>query len=160
MTRREGNSALEIDVKPATILTPITRFDWPTSLDLKFEICSEAGATVPAAPVPSVMSPLTGMKRIYANIMEHAFVAYFERYKDEIKAAITAAGPGSATLAFARTLRNAFAHGGVIHITRPGVTVAWGGLSYSDRENGRQVMYQDMSQGDVILLMLEMEKLF
>jgi hypothetical protein len=105
--------------------------------------------------------PLNGIYRILANIIEHAFIAYYERCSDEINNARSTAGTGGLpTLAFANAIRNAFAHGGIIHIANPGVTVSWGGLSYSNADNGRQIMYNDMSQGDVILLMLEMDKLF
>jgi hypothetical protein len=160
LTQRQGNSTLEVVVKPASILTPLTLFAWPTSLDLSFEVVTEAENSLSA---PSEAAPLTGIQRMLANIMEHAFVAYYERCADEINNARSKAGPGGLpTLAFANVLRNAFAHGGVIHFTqaKAGVTVSWGGLSYSDRDNGRQVMYRDLSQGDVILLMLEMEKCF
>jgi hypothetical protein len=156
LTRREARSTLEIEVKPASILTPLTKFQWPTSLDLRFEVVTDV-TNVGTAPAPA---PVTvPMMRLYANIIEHAFIAYYERHRDEINVARSKAG-GSPTLDFAWALRNAFAHGGTIHFTKPGVVVSWGGLSYSDKDNGRQVIYNDMSQGDVILLMLEMEGLF
>src|SRR5262249_19144988 len=141
-----------------------TRFAWPTSLDLKFEVVTEMGTTtLPVSAAAPVGSPLGGIKRISANIIEHAFIAYYEHHADEINRARSKAGvAGLPTLAFANVIRNAFAHGGVIHFTKKkaGVTVSWGGLSYSNKDNGRQVMYNDMSQGDVILLMLEMDQLF
>ena len=164
MTRREVNSILEIEIKPASMLTPLTKFSWPTSLELKFEVVTNVGTTASTLPAAApVTSPLSGMKRICANIIEHAFIAYYERHKDKINDARSNAGAGGLpTLAFANALRNTFAHSGVIHFTneKAGVTVSWCGLSYSDKDNGRQVMYNDMSQGDVILLMLEMDGLF
>lgn len=164
LTRRDAKSTLEIEVKRAAMLTPLTQFGWPTSLDLKFEVVAEAGAPAVAGnAVAPVTTPLGGIKRISANIIEHAFIAYYERYVDEINEARSKVGAGGLpTLAFANVVRNAFAHGGIIHFTKnkAGVIVSWGGLSYSDKDNDRQVMYNDMSQGDVILLMLEMDKLF
>jgi hypothetical protein len=161
LTRRDGQSMLEIEVKPASILTPLTQFSWPASVDLTFEVVTERGTTA-SAPAP-ITSPLTGIGRASANIIEHAFIAYYERHKDDINTASSRAGKGGQpVLAFANTIRNAFAHGGTIHFekSKAGVTVSWGRLSYSDKDNGRQVMYNDISQGDVILLMLEMEALF
>ncbi len=146
------------------MLTPITKFGWPTSLELKFRVMENMGSTpVSASPTTPTTFTFTGIQRILANIIEHAFIAYYERYSDEINNARSRAGPGGLpTLAFANVIRNSFAHGGIIHFTRDkaGVTVSWNGLSYSDAENGRQIMYNDISQGDVILLMLEMDQLF
>jgi hypothetical protein len=176
-TQREGNSTLEIEVKPAAMLTPLTQFSWPTSLDLNFGVVttvaignagegvsgvlSAAGQAVVLIlrpmPDPPAMPPLNGMARLEANIMEHAFIAYYERHLDEINAARSRDNP---TLAFANAIRNAFSHGGSIHFTKAVTPVTWGGLSYSEKDNGRQVLYNDMSQGDVILLMLDMDKLF
>jgi hypothetical protein len=163
LTRRDGNSILEIELKPASILTPLTKFAWPTSLDLKFEVVTNVGTSAStASSTATITSPLGGMQRIYATIIEHAFIAYFERHRNEINNARSRAGGGLTALAFANALRNSFAHGGVIHFEKgkAGLIVSWAGLSYSDQDNGRQVMYNDMSQGDVILLMLEMDRLF
>jgi hypothetical protein len=181
LTRRDGKSTLEIEIKPASMLTPLTQGEWPVSLTLIFGVVKEvgvekagqgvtgvlaaAGDTVtfafsPPPPVPA-FSPMTGMQRISANIVEHAFLAYYERHVKEICDAKSKAGKGGMpTLAFATAIRNAFAHDGKIHITKPKDPASWGGLSYTDKNNGRQVMYNDMTQGDVILLMLEMDKLF
>ncbi len=160
LTQLEGNENLEIEVRPASMLTPLTERAWPTSLDLKFEIVTTQGQMPIRGANPS--APLVGIQRLNANIIEHAFIAYYERYGDnEIQKARSNAG-GPPTLAFACAIRNAFAHGGVIHFTpdKAAVTVSWGGLSYSIKDNDRQVMYNDMSHGDVILLMLEMDRLF
>lgn len=163
LTRREGQSTLEVEVQPATLLTPLTMFAWPTRLDLKFEIVTEMGtAASPPSSYDAVGSPLDGIQRMHANIIEHAFIAYYERHSDKINIARSKAGAGRLpTLAFANVVRNAFAHGG-IHFTgkKAGAEVSWGGLSYSERDNGRQIMYRDISQGDVILLLLEMDGLF
>ena len=162
LTKRDGKYSLEIGVKPEPMLTLITKFDWPTSLELKFRVMENMGSTpVSASQTAPTIFTLTGIQRLLANIIEHAFIAYYERYSDEINNSRSTAGVGGLpTLAFANAIRNAFAHGGIIHIINPSVTVSWGGLSYSNADNGRQIMYNDMSQGDVILLMLEMDKLF
>jgi hypothetical protein len=162
LTRRAGNSTLEIELTPEGLLTPLAQGSWPTSLDLTFHVTTNVGTTTPPPPTAApVTAPLSGIKRIQANIFEHAFIAYYERCSKEISDARSKGG-GHPTLAFATTIRNSFAHGGVIHFDpkKAGVTVSWGGLSYSIKDNGRQVMYNDMSQGDVILLMLEMDGLF
>jgi hypothetical protein len=62
-------------------------------------------------------------------------------------------------LTFARIVRNAFAHGGTVNIT-DGAAAAWNGLNYSQAENGRRVLYNDLSSGDLTLLMVDMDTMF
>jgi hypothetical protein len=62
-------------------------------------------------------------------------------------------------LNFGRIVRNAFAHGGTLEI-RDGTSVRWGGLRYSKSQNGRRVLYNDLSSADLTILMLEMDALF
>lgn len=132
LTQREGKSTLEVEVQPASLLTPLTTFAWPTCLHLKFEIVTEMGtAASRASSHRAVASPLGGMQRLFSNIIEHAFVAYYERHADQINIARSKAGSGGLpTLAFANVVRNAFAHGGIVHITKEkaGTAVFWGGL--------------------------------
>src|SRR5262249_43163024 len=127
LTRRELSSTLEIEFKPATILTPLNRGVWPSSLELTFEIVTEVDAPPPSPPASPPVC------KLYAHIIQQAFIAYYERNAAAIDSARSRAGPGGLpTLAFANAVRNAFAHGGVIHFTpaKAGVTVSWGGLSY------------------------------
>jgi hypothetical protein len=58
---------------------------------------------------------------------------------------------------FARVVRNSVAHGGTIHFTNQNAAaVKWRDLRYGPSDNGRTVLFNDMSVGDFITLMFEM----
>ena len=60
---------------------------------------------------------------------------------------------------FCRVVRNAIVHGGKINIDSPtAIGASWRHLHYDHRHNGRTILNQsDLSSGDLIVLMLEME---
>jgi|GEM_PF-3445362 len=62
-------------------------------------------------------------------------------------------------LNFCRVVRNATVHGGTININSPNApSVSWRGLTYSNKDEGRSIINTgDLSGGDLILLMLELE---
>ncbi len=41
-----------------------------------------------------------------------------------------------------------------------GAAAAWNGLNYSQAENGRRVLYNDLSSGDLTLLTVDMDTMF
>ncbi len=158
LTRREARSTLEVEVQPASVLTPLTKFSWPTSVDLRFAVATDV--TEPPPPAEPYKADLVGMQRLGANVAEHAFVTFYENVSDLIQAQYGDVGNRPATLQFARTVRNAFAHGGTLNITdlRPN-TGTWNGLTYTAVQNGRRLMFNDLSLGDLALLMLDMNAL-
>ena len=157
LTRREDRSILEMEVRPASILTPLTQRAWPTAVELRFEVVTDVSE--PAPPPRAYVQDLVGMARLDANIVEHAYVTYYENVVDQIVARHNAVPNRPATLQFARTVRNAFAHGGTINITDARPTGTWGGLTYTAANNGRRIMPNDLAAGDVVLLMLEADAL-
>jgi hypothetical protein len=92
-------------------------------------------------------------------MIESAFVRYFESLRPTIEANHTAdPQQWPSALNFARVVRNAFAHGGQItfrSLTAPGVS--WRSLTYTPADNGRQILYQDMTAVEIILLMQDMD---
>lgn len=59
---------------------------------------------------------------------------------------------------FARVVRNAMSHRGELHFrssTAP--AVSWKGLSYSPKDNGRNILHQDIWPGDLFDLLFEMD---
>jgi hypothetical protein len=143
---------VEVEVDAAGALDLMSRYPlgWPTTLAIGFH--ARAGFPLPTA------SP-AGIQRLMASIYEHAFISYFENVRDDIEAKYGRAVQNwPAELSFGRLLRNAFAHGGTIDI-RNGATATWRGVSYSTAQNGRHVMYNDLSQSDLTILMLDMDRL-
>jgi hypothetical protein len=94
-----------------------------------------------------------------SSLYEHAFIAYFEKNVDAIFARHRGKRHWPNVLNFGRIVRNAFAHGGNVSIT-DGIPGDWNGVNYSPSVNGRRVLYNDLSAGDLTLLMVEMDAQF
>jgi hypothetical protein len=61
-------------------------------------------------------------------------------------------------LRFGWAVRNAFAHDGKILFKNPNATsVTWRGFTYGPPDNGHQILYTDLMDADVIILMEEMD---
>jgi hypothetical protein len=93
------------------------------------------------------------------SLYEHAFMTYLAKSEGAIKAKHGRKKDWPDVLNFGRIVRNAFAHGGTLNIT-DGIAGSWGGISYSEARNGRRVLYNDLSAGDLTVLMLEMDTQF
>ena len=141
---------VELEFMPEEVLGPMTQGRWPSTINLRFH--ERTGS-------PSVTSSLSAVQLLMASLYEHAFIAYFENSRPEIEAKHGRVANWPNTLTFGRIVRNAFADGGNIDI-RDSATAAWGGITYSASCNGRRVVYNDLSQGDLTLLMVDMDKEF
>jgi hypothetical protein len=110
---------------------------------------------------PKYATWLTGLRGVHGSMIFNAFVQYFEanRHRAEAKYG-NSTQTWPATWNFGRIVRNAFAHGGKINISNPGASpVVWRTLTYAAAQNGRQLLYQDLTPVEVILLMEEMDTL-
>jgi len=59
---------------------------------------------------------------------------------------------------FGRIVRNAFVHGGKIDFkNKRAKPVSWRNLSYSPADNGRQIIFQDLTAVEIIILMEDMD---
>lgn len=144
-TRKE-----ELEFDPSEVLGPISKGIWPSVIHLKFH---PGGGRPSATPKPDAVQLLMG------SLYEHAFITYFEKNRSQIDANYGATHRWPNVLTFGRIVRNAFAHGGTVDI-RDGATATWGGITYSPSDNGRRVLYNDLSSGDLTLLMVEMDAQF
>jgi hypothetical protein len=141
---------VEVQFQPSEVLRPISRNVWPSALHLEFR---ERGDRPASSPDPAAIQLLMG------SLYEHAFVTYFENNRAEMKAKHGPVSRWPGALAFARIVRHAFAHGGTVNIL-DGTSATWGSFTYSRAENGRRVLYNDLSSGDLTLLMIEMDAQF
>jgi hypothetical protein len=143
----------EFHIYAGPVLEELLANRWPTSLRI-----DEA----PIAQVtPTYSNCLTGLQGVHGAMIANAFVQYFEANRGRIEAKYgnaPQAWPG--TWNFGRVIRNAFAHGGTINISNNGAApVTWRTLSYSAAQNGLQLLYNDLTAVEVILLIEEMDAL-
>lgn len=141
---------VEVVFETPQLFDPITRLGWPLSVELRFQ--ARAPGPVTRFPTPN------GIQKLMGSVYEHAFISYFEGIRDLVKTKHGKTASWPQAINFGRVVRNAFAHGSTIDI-RDATTVAWRGVTYSRSQNGRQVIYNDLTAGDVTLLMLDMDQL-
>jgi hypothetical protein len=143
--------SIEVVFEPKEILDGISNGRWPATIQLMFQVSSGRPSTATAN--------LTTVQLLMGSLYEHAFIAYFENNRPAIKKRYGRVSNWPSVLNFGRIVRNAFAHGGTIDI-RDSTSETWNGLSYSQSANGRQILYNDLSSGDLTLLMIEMDAAF
>jgi hypothetical protein len=141
---------VEVVFEPAEVTGPLSRWQWPSEIHLEFMQSN--------GPPPSTSDP-NAVQLLMASLYEHAFITYFEKNAAEMRAKLGPKSQWPEVLTFGRIVRNAFAHGGSINIT-DGISATWGERSYSPSDKGRRVLYNDLSTGDLTLLMVEMDALF
>lgn len=144
-------SGLELRFYPYHVLESLLRNEWPDRLEL--EDCPLAG---PPGHLPLTVDCL----RLVQGLMSQwAFVSYFESVRPEIEALHGTdpyQWPGVCN--FARVVRNAFSHGGEIYFSNPGSQgVCWSTLTYSPADNGRQILYRDVTPVEIVLLMEDVD---
>lgn len=135
---------------PQATLMAIAANAWPNEIELHED------AIHPRYPTFGVGS--RGAKNLHALSLQASFIRFFESYKGRVSAQF-----GSDPMQwpnewnFARIIRNAFAHDGVITFANPNASaVEWRGIKYGPTAQGRQVIFQDMSFVEILVLMEDM----
>lgn len=103
---------------------------------------------------------LNNVQLMMARLVGDAFVSYYERHLDAVEARWDKESKGKWPMVwwFAWAVRNACSHNGKIHFkTESHPAVHWRSLSYSYANNGRPVLFDDLTGVELILLMEEMD---
>lgn len=105
---------------------------------------------------------LTGVQGVLGSMISNAFVQYFEENRGAVESKYGGSVQGwPAVWNFGRVVRNALAHKGIINIQNSNASaVAWRTLSYGPAQNGRSLLFQDLTAVEIILLMEDMDALF
>lgn len=144
-------SGVEFHFFPHNTLSTLIGNGWPSTLTLDEHPINQAP---PQHPLK-----LTGLQGVHGAMIASAFVQYFEanRALAETKySKDTQRWPS--VWNFGRIMRNALAHKGVIKIDNQNApAVAWRSLSYAHSNNGKQVLYQDVTAVELVLLMEDMD---
>ncbi len=92
-------------------------------------------------------------------MIANAFVQYFEANRSlAVQKYTTNTQAWPPIWNFGRVVRNALSHGGMVDFRNPNAApVSWRSLSYGPAQNGRQLLYQDITSVELILLMEEMD---
>ena len=150
-----GRLDIDLQFNPYDVLHPIAEGEWPTTLDVE-----DTPREVRDSP-PATMEKLKGTKRYYSKLISGAFVTYFESHRDAVEGKYGKQTTGWPDVwNFGRIIRNAFSHSGKVHFENPkAAPVSWKTLAYGPSDNGRAILYVDVTVVDIILLMEEMDAL-
>ncbi len=99
-------------------------------------------------------------QKIMARLVGDAFVSYYESQIEavELKWGRLKYGKWPKVWLFGRAMRNACAHNGRIHITNPDADpVEWRSLKFGFDDNGKEVLFEQITGVELILLMEEMD---
>lgn len=148
------NSAVferEYVLYPRELLLALSQDTVPASIEL------HEGKVVLRQPRVRLTSP--SHKHLASQIIEGAYLRYYENYVGRVRSKYgNDSKEWPAVWNFGRVVRNAFGHGGAIDIHNPqSPPVTWYSITYSHSDNGRQVLFNDISICDVIFLMEEMD---
>ena len=152
-TRLRGTPAVlgfNLSIDPNSLLEPLKQGYRPGRLEFKEEPFTDAQRVVWEAP--------PGPAQILAPVYHAAIVHYYESVAEEIEKTHgkdPKAWPD--VLRFGWVVRNAFAHNGQVSIKDPALSAAWRGLTYSQEDNGREILYLDLMPAELIVLMEEMD---
>jgi len=148
---RPNVSGLQFAFYPHDLMQVLVKNDWPVTVELHEQPYESS--------VEGMSIHITGLKRLHASLIESAFVHYFESFRPEVEAKYgTDVQSWPTEWDFGRVVRNAFAHGGKIDIRNDNAPpVAWKTLTYTSNDNGRQIIYQDVTPVEIILLMEDMD---
>jgi hypothetical protein len=150
---RPNVSNLEFKFFPYSLFQSLYSKKWPQQL--KFH---DRPITTQPENIFKIPVRLQGTGRFTAYLIMSTFVHYFESIRPLVKSKYGGQQNWPPTWNFGRVVRNAFAHGGKIKIDNPNATpVAWKNLSYTYNENGRQIIYRDITPVEMVLLMEEMD---
>ena len=146
-------SGSEFHFYPYSLFSTLANNDWPALLVLE---------EYPIKQFP-VIYPLNliGLQVVHGAMVANAFVKFFEETRSLVETKYsTETQKWPAVWNFGRVMRNALGHKGVIKIDNPNAQpVSWSKLSYSPSDNGKPVLYHDVTAVELILLMEDMDAL-
>jgi hypothetical protein len=144
-------SGLEFRFYPKDLLDTLAANGWPSDLVIEELQLSKQP--------PSHAMWLSGLKGVHGSLIASAFIKYFENYRPSIELKF-GGDPYSwpSCWNFARVVPNALSHGGEVNFVKSNAKpVSWMSLTYSPVQNGRPLLYNDMTPVELILLLEDMD---
>jgi len=151
---KEGVSGLEVHVFPRPFYDRLLS---PAGKQAEFVrvIKKPINPSPPKHPIQ-----LNNVQVLMARLVGDAFVSYYERHLDTVEARWGRDSQGNWPMVwwFAWAVRNACSHNGKIFIRDPShAGVQWRNLKYDFMDNGRSVLFDDLTGVELILLMEEVD---
>lgn len=151
LTGNPAVAGIEFHFYPENIFSTLADGGWPSKLMLIEHPINQR-------PVAHSLC-LSDLQGIHGAMITSAFIKYYEENRSFT---VTKYSENSqnwpSVWKFARVVRNALVHKGTIKLDKPNAQpVVWRGLSYSNSDNGKAVLYHDVTAVELILLMEDMD---
>jgi hypothetical protein len=148
-------SNIALSFSPYTILQPIAKNQWPEKIEFEEKPSNLTPDHFSKFPIK-----LTSTQLIHCLILQSMFLQYYESVLSDIELLYTTdVNKWPSVLNFARVIRNACAHRGQIYFLNLNAhSVNWKTLEYTPLDNGRNILFQDITSVEVILLMEDINK--
>jgi hypothetical protein len=151
---KQAVSGLEVHFFPRPLYDKLLS---PTGRQPRFlKVVKKPISTAP----PDHPIKLRNVQLMMSRLVGDAFVSYYERHLDAVheKWGKESDGKWHCVWHFACAIRNAISHNGKIRFKNPKHhAVHWKSLQYSYADNGRQVLFDELTGVELILLMEEMD---
>jgi hypothetical protein len=110
---------------------------------------------VPFTP-PDIHHKTGSLRSIHHAVFSAYLVIFYERHKDWIAVTYTSdPDKWPEPFRFLRAMRNAIAHDGKIGLRPKDRPVVWHHVKYDQASNGRSVLPDELSVGDILILLFE-----
>ena len=151
LTGNPAVSGIEFHFYPHSLLSTLLNNDWPDLLVLDEYPINQS-------PVIHPLN-LTGLQGVHGAMVANAFVKFFEETRSLVETKhSTDAQKWPTVWNLGRVMRNALGHKGVIQFkNQHAQPVTWRKLCYSPSDNGKAVLYHDVTAVELILLMEDMD---
>ncbi len=150
---KEGVSGLEVHVFPRPFYDRLLS---PSGKQAEFVRVIKRPIN-PSSPKHPIFLP--NVQVMMARLVGDAFVSYYERHLDAVEARWKEKrSEWPEVWRFGWAIRNACSHDGKFHFSGLGSKpVMWRNLTYDFNDNGRPVLFDDLTGVELILLMEEMD---
>lgn len=164
-------ASMMVDGSTHKIARPVMRVRtrWPLAIPLRGPLEMALTERVPAhieigiitdpselsKVLPAAKHRTNGLLGVMSHVIAPIFLMFFERYNDWLDKALGEAVNWPPTLNFARVVRNSVAHGKITIRNPAAEPVSWRDLTYSYPDNGRKIVGEDVSVGEIIALIFD-----
>jgi len=156
ITFNANASCISLTFDPSDSLTKLAYNRMPS------QICFRENTIAINRNIPSNAAKAPDLSLIRNHIIQSVFINCYESQKARVSEKWDGISLWPRIWHFARVIRNAYAHGGCINWTDTRVSpVSWKTLSYDcTKDNGRKITLKDIGEGDIIILIDELDKTF
>jgi hypothetical protein len=147
-------SGLILKFDPSNLLIDLSHNRQPSQIQF-----SEDAITAEMSFIPEGAVEMPDLSLFRKRLIQAVFTNFYETQKSLANTKWGGLKQWNATWQFAWVVRNSFAHGGKINWTDTRISsVSWKAVSYHPEDNGREIIFNEIGEGDLIILIDELDR--